>query len=115
MKVSRLTIYTGTWVIGIIYFVISVVILLHFSAEEARDISGKMIGNKIFTKQTGEQGRICNKVMVCERLYSRREYYFAITMDRKYGVSNTLGIFLKLKIHKKLMVSLLINVMLVDS
>ena len=46
-----------------------------------------MIGNKIFTKQTGERGRLCSKVMVSERLYTRREYYFAITMDRKYAVS----------------------------
>ena len=47
----------------------------------------KMIGHKIFTKQTGEQGRIVNQVMVCERLYSRREYYFAITLDRATAVS----------------------------
>ena len=46
-----------------------------------------MIGNKIFTKQTGESGRLCSKVIVSERLYTRREYYFAILMDRKYGVS----------------------------
>ena len=59
------------------------------SADQAQDISGQMIGNKIFTKQTGEAGRICDKVMVCERLYSRREYYFAITNDRKYNVSPT--------------------------
>jgi len=56
-----------------------------YDANEAKDIAGKMIGNKIFTKQTGEQGRICNQVMVCERLYSRREYYFAIVMDRKHN------------------------------
>ncbi|ELU17448.1 hypothetical protein CAPTEDRAFT_164427 [Capitella teleta] len=56
-----------------------------FDADEAKAIASKMIGNKIFTIQTGEQGRLCSKVMVCERLYSRREYYFAILMDRKYA------------------------------
>jgi succinyl-CoA synthetase beta subunit len=44
-----------------------------------------MIGSKIHTKQTGESGRIVSKVMVCERLYSRREYYFAIVLDRKHA------------------------------
>ncbi|CAD5111419.1 DgyrCDS728 [Dimorphilus gyrociliatus] len=56
-----------------------------FNEKEAEEVASKMIGHKIFTKQTGELGRIVNKVMVCERLYSRREYYFAITMDRKHA------------------------------
>ena len=62
-------------------------LLLLFSATEAKTVASQMINNKIFTKQTGEQGRICNKVLVCERLYSRREYYFAILMDRAHAVS----------------------------
>lgn len=53
-----------------------------FDANEARDVASKMINSKIFTKQTGEAGTVCHKVMVCERLYSRREYYFAIALDR---------------------------------
>ena len=57
------------------------------SADEAKAVSSKMLGQKIFTKQTGEGGRLCSKVTVCERLYTRREYYFAILMDRKFGVS----------------------------
>uniref|UniRef100_A0A663MB17 ATP-grasp fold succinyl-CoA synthetase-type domain-containing protein n=1 Tax=Athene cunicularia TaxID=194338 RepID=A0A663MB17_ATHCN len=59
-----------------------------FSPEEAKDISSKMIGKKLFTKQTGEKGRICNQVFICERRYPRREYYFAITMERSFQVSN---------------------------
>ncbi|MEQ2267921.1 beta' subunit [Xenotaenia resolanae] len=43
-----------------------------------------MIGQKLYTKQTGEAGRICNQVFICERRYPRREYYFAITMERSY-------------------------------
>jgi len=31
---------------------------------------------------------MCHKVMICERLYSRREYYFAIVMDRGKAVSH---------------------------
>ncbi|XP_060087705.1 succinate--CoA ligase [ADP-forming] subunit beta, mitochondrial [Heteronotia binoei] len=55
-----------------------------FSPEEAKDVSSKMIGKKLYTKQTGEKGRICNQVFICERRYPRREYYFAITMERSY-------------------------------
>ncbi|XP_015269567.1 PREDICTED: succinyl-CoA ligase [ADP-forming] subunit beta, mitochondrial [Gekko japonicus] len=55
-----------------------------FSPEEVKDISSKMIGKKLYTKQTGEKGRICNEVFICERRYPRREYYFAITMERSY-------------------------------
>lgn len=54
--------------------------------EEVREISSQMIGRKLFTKQTGEAGRICNQVFVCERRYPRREYYFAITMERSFQV-----------------------------
>eukprot|EP01137_Pigoraptor_chileana_P035563 Opistho-2@29784 len=53
-----------------------------FSPAEARMYAEKMIGQKLFTKQTGPQGRICNEVYICERMYARREYYFAILMDR---------------------------------
>ncbi|XP_072902261.1 succinate--CoA ligase [ADP-forming] subunit beta, mitochondrial-like isoform X2 [Hemitrygon akajei] len=53
-----------------------------YSPEQARDISSQMIGKKLFTKQTGAKGRICNKVLICERRYTRKEYYFAIILDR---------------------------------
>ncbi|XP_077014359.1 succinate--CoA ligase [ADP-forming] subunit beta, mitochondrial isoform X1 [Tamandua tetradactyla] len=55
-----------------------------FSPEEAKAVSSQMIGKKLITKQTGEKGRICNQVLVCERRYPRREYYFAITMERSF-------------------------------
>ncbi|XP_078513455.1 succinate--CoA ligase [ADP-forming] subunit beta, mitochondrial [Lissotriton helveticus] len=55
-----------------------------YSPEEAKDLASKMIGKKLFTKQTGEKGRICNHVFICERRYPRREYYFAITMERAF-------------------------------
>jgi len=52
-----------------------------YSPEEARMYAEKMIGSKLVTKQTGVAGRDCNAVYICERLYCRREFYFAITMD----------------------------------
>ena len=67
-----------------------VVVFIHnnyFSPEEAGDIASKMIGDLLITKQTGEKGRICNSVMITERKYQRREYYFTIMLERAYGVS----------------------------
>ena len=47
-----------------------------------------MINHKLITKQTGAAGRICQKVMVVERLHGLTEYYFAILMDRASAVSS---------------------------
>lgn len=57
-----------------------------FSPDEAESLASKMIGHKLFTKQTGEAGRVCNTVMIVERLYARREFYFAIAMERAFHV-----------------------------
>lgn len=56
-----------------------------FSESEAVKLAEQMIGHKLITKQTGEKGIICNEVMIVERLYPRREFYFAIMMERSYG------------------------------
>lgn len=56
-----------------------------FSEAEASKLASEMIGHKLITKQTGEKGVICNEVMIVERLYPRREFYFAIMMERSYG------------------------------
>lgn len=45
-----------------------------------------MLGDYLITKQTGEKGRICNAVMVAERVYARKEFYFAVMMERAFGV-----------------------------
>ncbi|ROT80761.1 succinate--CoA ligase [ADP-forming] subunit beta, mitochondrial [Penaeus vannamei] len=58
---------------------------LVYSADEAGDIAGKMIGDLLVTKQTGEKGIACNKVMVCERKFPRREFYMAIMLERSFG------------------------------
>lgn len=48
-----------------------------------------MIGANLITKQTGEEGRPCEKVFLCERKFPRREYYCSITMDRGLGDANS--------------------------
>jgi succinyl-CoA synthetase beta subunit len=55
-----------------------------FTPEEVEEVSGKMLKNTLVTKQTGAKGRPCNQVLVVERLFNRREFYFAITMERSY-------------------------------
>lgn len=44
-----------------------------------------MVNQYLFTKQTGAAGRICNKVMVAERKFPRREFYFAVMMERAFN------------------------------
>lgn len=44
-----------------------------------------MIGQYLVTKQTGEKGRICNKIMVTERKFPRKEFYFAVMMERAFS------------------------------
>ncbi|KAK0404735.1 hypothetical protein QR680_017601 [Steinernema hermaphroditum] len=53
-----------------------------FTPDEAKDKASQMIGAHLITKQTGERGKLCEEVMVCKRLFTRREYYFSITLDR---------------------------------
>lgn len=60
---------------------------LVYSSDEAEQISSKMINQVLVTKQTGAAGRMCNKVMVAERKFPRREFYFAVMMERAFNVS----------------------------
>ncbi|KAJ3344401.1 beta' subunit, partial [Kappamyces sp. JEL0680] len=64
----------------------------HFTSgpAQAKEYASKMLGSKLITKQTGAAGRDCEKpsaanrqVFVVERVYVRREFYFALVMDRK--------------------------------
>ncbi|KAI9141521.1 hypothetical protein BKA69DRAFT_397379 [Paraphysoderma sedebokerense] len=54
-----------------------------FEKDDIPALAEKMLGHTLYTKQTGAAGKPCNTVYICERLYPRREYYFAILMDRK--------------------------------
>jgi succinyl-CoA synthetase beta subunit len=53
------------------------------SADGARDVASKMLGQVLVTKQTGEAGRLVRKVMVTESVNIKRELYLAILLDRQ--------------------------------
>jgi succinyl-CoA synthetase beta subunit len=52
------------------------------SAEEAKEIAGKMIGSKLVTPQTGAEGRVVQRVLIEEGLNIQREFYLGIVIDR---------------------------------
>merc|ERR1712165_265419 len=58
---------------------------LVYNPDEVEAASKGMIGDYLITKQTGEDGRICNSVMVTERKYTRKEYYIAIMNERAFN------------------------------
>merc|ERR1711881_405473 len=60
-----------------------------YGQDDVKRVASSMIGANLITKQTGEEGRPCNKVFLCERRYPRREYYCSITMDRGAGTSDS--------------------------
>jgi hypothetical protein len=45
--------------------------------DEAKQIASKMLGHRLYTKQTGREGKPVTKLILCEKLFTRREYYFA--------------------------------------
>ncbi len=53
------------------------------SADEIGEIAGKMIGETLVTKQTGDEGRLVRKVMVADAVDIEHEYYLALLMDRE--------------------------------
>lgn len=57
---------------------------VHLCSEvkEVGEMAEQMLGQRLVTKQTGPEGKPCNKVLVTERLFLRKETYFAILMDR---------------------------------
>ena len=58
----------------------------YFSPKAASEAAGKMIGQLLVTKQTGEAGRICNSVMITQKKKPKKEYYMAIMMERAFQV-----------------------------
>uniref|UniRef100_A0A5S6QU54 Succinate--CoA ligase [ADP-forming] subunit beta, mitochondrial n=1 Tax=Trichuris muris TaxID=70415 RepID=A0A5S6QU54_TRIMR len=61
------------------------------SPEEAQDVAKRMLGFKLRTKQTGEKGVLCEQLLVAQRHFLRREYYFSITLDRTYNGPVAIG------------------------
>jgi succinyl-CoA synthetase beta subunit len=50
--------------------------------EEVREVAAKMLGQILVTHQTGQAGRVVDKVLVAESADIAREIYFAILLDR---------------------------------
>lgn len=55
------------------------------SPSQAKEYASKMLGQKLITKQTGAGGRICNAIMLAERMPPQKEYYAAVLNDRAMG------------------------------
>lgn len=51
-------------------------------ASDASSLAEKMLGQTLVTKQTGEEGKPVNKVLVAEKLSLVNEMYLAILLDR---------------------------------
>ena len=52
------------------------------SPEEAKEMAGKLIGSKLVTPQTGDEGRVVQRVLIEEGLNIQREFYLGIVIDR---------------------------------
>jgi len=55
------------------------------SAEEARDIAGKMLGMNLVTHQTGPEGREVRVLLIEEGLPIDKEFYLGLVLDRASG------------------------------
>ena len=44
-----------------------------------------MLGNRLVTKQSGEDGVPCNAVYLVEKIGIEKELYLSLTLDRKAG------------------------------
>ena len=49
---------------------------------QVREMAPQMLGDRLVTKQTGEEGRPVNDLFVVERVALRRELYLSIVLDR---------------------------------
>ncbi|MEM1060035.1 MAG: ADP-forming succinate--CoA ligase subunit beta [Verrucomicrobiota bacterium] len=56
------------------------------SPKQIKEFATKMLGQTLVTKQTGEDGRIVNQVLVAQSVQIKRELYFAILLDRELDV-----------------------------
>lgn len=60
------------------------------SAEDVKTISENLLGGTLVTIQTGEAGKVVNKILVAQDVYYEgaeevKEYYLSILMDRSTG------------------------------
>ncbi|MDG1268497.1 MAG: ADP-forming succinate--CoA ligase subunit beta [Candidatus Marinimicrobia bacterium] len=50
--------------------------------EDAQGAANTILGMNLITHQTGQEGKMVNKILITEALDIEKEYYFAITFDR---------------------------------
>lgn len=60
------------------------------SLDEVTEVSQKLIGGTLVTIQTGEAGKVVNKILVAQDMYydgpsERKEFYLSILLDRSKG------------------------------
>lgn len=52
-------------------------------ADKAYRLAAEMLGNKLVTIQTGEEGKIVKRLLIEEGLDIKKEYYISIVLDRQ--------------------------------
>ena len=55
------------------------------SAEKVKEVSSKMLGNHLVTKQSGEDGVKVAAVYLVEKIGISKELYLSVTLDRGQG------------------------------
>jgi succinyl-CoA synthetase beta subunit len=60
------------------------------SLDEVTDVAQKILGGTLVTIQTGEAGKVVNKILVAQDMYydgasERKEFYLSILLDRSKG------------------------------
>jgi succinyl-CoA synthetase beta subunit len=58
------------------------------SLEEVREVASKLIGMTLVTHQTGPEGKLVNKILICGDAFypgpeTPKEYYLSLTLDRQ--------------------------------
>src|SRR5918998_1657911 len=56
-------------------------------ADEAAELTKKILGMTLITHQTGPEGRLVRKVLIEEALNIDKELYLAVTLDRASGMN----------------------------
>ena len=67
-------------------------VVISKSVEEVKEKSGKISGGTLVTHQTGEEGKVVNKILVAEDVYYSgadecKEFYLGILLDRTKGMN----------------------------
>ena len=60
------------------------------SVDEVNEVSQKLLGGTLVTIQTGEAGKVVNKILIAQDMYydgpsDRKEFYLSILLDRSKG------------------------------